>query len=320
MVQAMEAQRRKGSPKIVWVTLAIVLTAVFAFSGGYIIGANESGQPHGFTVIDDYGRSITLDGIPERIVSVAPSPTEILFAIGAGAHVVGVDNYSDFPAEVADVAKVGDYNLNIEAVIALQPDLIVTGDLVNRQQLDLLAAGGIPYVILADRTLEGVLKTIRLAGVITGHVSEANHVADDMESRISAVKNLTLAADVSSPKVYIEYDEYQGLWTYGPGSFGDDLITQAGGINIAHNTSSEYPKVASEFVIAEDPNIIVYTTGPWSTLSNSTYHDRPGWGNISAVTNDKIYGMDANLLSRYGPRIVDCLEQLAALIHPELFP
>jgi len=315
-----EAQRRKGSSKMVWITLAVVLTAVFAFTGGYMVGAYVLEQDQGFTVVDDYGRSVTLDGVPDRIVSVAASPTEILFAIGAGAQVVGVDNYSDFPAEVANVTKVGDYNLNIEAVIALQPDLIVTGDLVNRQQLDLLATKGIPYIILADRTLEDVLKTIRLAGVITGHVSEADQVADALAARISAVKNKTLAPDVTKPKVYIEYDDYQGLWTYGPGSFGDDLIIQAGGTNIAHNTSSEYPKVASEFVIAEDPNIIVYTTGPWSTLSSKTYHIRPGWGNISAVANDKIYGMDANLLSRYGPRIVDCLEQLAALIHPELFP
>jgi iron complex transport system substrate-binding protein len=316
----MESQHRKGSSKIVWITLAVVLIAVSAFSGGYMVGAYVLGQHQGFTIVDDYGRTVELDGIPDRIVSVAASPTEILFAIGAGAQVVGVDNYSDYPAEVASVTKVGDYNLNVEAVIALQPDLIVTGDLVNRQQLDLLAAKGIPYVILADRTLDDVLKTIRLAGVITGHVAEADLVADSLASRISAVKNKTLAPDVTKPKVYIEYDDYQGLWTYGPGSFGDDLITQAGGTNVAHNTSSEYPKVASEFVIAENPSIIVYTTGPWSTLSDSTYQDRPGWGNISAIVNDKIYGMDANLLSRYGPRIVDCLEQLAALIHPELFP
>jgi iron complex transport system substrate-binding protein len=316
----MESQHRKGSSKIVWITLAAVLIAVSAFSGGYMVGAYVLGQHQGFTIVDDYGRTVELDGIPDRIVSVAASPTEILFAIGAGAQVVGVDNYSDYPAEVASVTKVGDYNLNVEAVIALQPDLIVTGDLVNRQQLDLLAAKGIPYVILADRTLDDVLKTIRLAGVITGHVAEADLVADSLASRISAVKNKTLAPDVTKPKVYIEYDDYQGLWTYGPGSFGDDLITQAGGTNVAHNTSSEYPKVASEFVIAENPSIIVYTTGPWSTLSDSTYQDRPGWGNISAIVNDKIYGMDANLLSRYGPRIVDCLEQLAALIHPELFP
>jgi iron complex transport system substrate-binding protein len=316
----MEAQRRKGSSKMVWITLAVVLTAVFAFSGGYLIGAYVLEPLQGFTVVDDYGRTVTLDGVPDRIVSVAASPTEILYAIGAGAQIVGVDNYSDYPAEVANVTQVGDYNLNVEAIIALHPDLIVTGDLVNRQQLDLLATKGIPYVILADRTLEDVLKTIRLAGVITGHVAEADKVADALAGRISAVKNKTLATDVSKPEVYIEYDDYQGLWTYGPGSFGDDLITQAGGTNIAHNTSSEYPKVASEFVIAEDPEIIVYTTGPWSTLSNSTYENRPGWGNISAVTNGDIYGMDANLLSRYGPRIVDCLEQLAALIHPELFP
>jgi iron complex transport system substrate-binding protein len=120
--------------------------------------------------------------------------------------------------------------------------------------------------------------------------------------------------------VYIEYDDFMGYWTYGPGSFGDDLIRAAGGENVARNTSSEYPKVDGEFVVAQDPDIIVYTTGPWSTLTKDTYLNRDGWGEITAIKNENIHGMDANLLSRYGPRIVDCLEQLAALVHPELFP
>jgi len=308
------------SAKTIWTALVVVLTAVLAFTGGYLVGAMVTETNEGFTVVDDYGRTVTLDAIPERIVSIAPSPTEILFAIGAGPQVVGVDNYSDYPDAARSLPQVGDYNLNIETIISLQPDLIVGGDLVPLAQLEQIEAQGIPYVLLADRTLEDVLKTIRLAGVITGHIDEADEVADALSDRIDAVKAKTLAPGVAKPKVYIEYDEFMGLWTYGPGSFGDDLIIAAGGVNVAHNTSSEYPMVESEFVIAQNPDIIVYTTGPWSTLSEETYINRPGWDTIAAVVNEDIYGMDANLLSRYGPRIVDCLEQLAEIVHPELFP
>ncbi|MBN1677864.1 MAG: ABC transporter substrate-binding protein [Candidatus Thermoplasmatota archaeon] len=316
----MSSQGMSKSAKRIWTVLVIVLTAVVAFTGGFLAGTTISNTGEGFTIVDDYGRAVTLEGIPQRIVSIAPSPTEILFAIGAGPQVVGVDNYSDYPAEVATLTKVGDYTLNLETIVSLQPDLIVGGDLVPLAQLEQLEAQGIPYVLLADRTLEDVLKTIRLAGVITGHVEEADAVAQELSERIDAVKEKTLAVGVSKPKVYIEYDEFMGLWTYGPGSFGDDLITAAGGTNVAHNTASEYPMVESEFVIAQNPEIIIYTTGPWSTLSESTYLNRPGWSTIDAVENGDIYGMDANLLSRYGPRIVDCLEQLAEMIHPEMFP
>lgn len=295
------------------------LVALGAFTAGYVVGAMVADAGEGFTVVDDYGRTVTLESVPERIVSIAPSPTEILFAVGAGPQVVGVDNYSDYPAECALLPKVGDYTLNLEAIASLQPDLIVGGDLVPLAQLEQLESQGIPYVLLADRTLEDVLKTIRLAGVITGHVAEADEVADALSDRIDAVKAKTLNVSVVKPRVYIEYDEFMGLWTYGPGSFGDDLIAAAGGINIAHNTSSEYPMVSSEFVIAQNPEVIIYTTGPWSTLSEDTYIERPGWDVIDAVIDEDIHGIDANLLSRYGPRIVDCLEELAEIIHPELF-
>lgn len=305
--------------KTVWTVLVVALTAIAAFTGGYFVGAFIADTGKGFTVIDDYGRAVTLEAVPERIVSIAPSPTEILFAVGAGPQIVGVDNYSDYPQDALSLPKVGDYTLNVEAIISLQPDLIVGGDFVPLAQLELLESQGVPYVLFADRTLEDVLKTIRLAGVITGHVAEADEVANALSERIDAVKAKTLDPAVVKPRVYIEYDDFMGLWTYGPGSFGDDLITAAGGVNIAHNTSQEYVVVDSEFVIAQNPEIIVYTTGPWSTLTEDTYLNRPGWDVIDAVIDGDIYGIDANLLSRYGPRIVDCLEQMAEIIHPELF-
>lgn len=315
----MSSQTAGSSVKMIWIGLAVVVVAIASFAAGYMTSSATIGETKGFSVVDDYGRTVSLDGVPKRIVSVAPSPTEILFAIGAGPQIVGLDEYSDYPAETEGITHVGNYTLNEEIIVALQPDLIVSSDLVPRSQLESLKEQGIPYVLFADRTLEDVFKTIRLAGVITGHVEEADQVATALSERVDAVTNKTLANGVAKPKVYIEYDDYMGYWTYGPGSFGDDLIALAGGENVAHNTSSEYPSVQSEFVIAQNPDIIIYTTGPWSMLSKDTYINRSGWDNIDAVKNDKIYGMDANLLSRYGPRIVDCLEELAEIVHPELF-
>ena len=312
----MGSSKKGSSAKGIWIALAVALTAIFAFTGGYFVGALMGEGSKAFTIIDDYGRAVTIDGTPQRIVSVAPTPTEILFAVGAGGQVVGVDDYSDYPAATANLTKVGSYTLNTEAIVALQPDLIVAGDLVPRAQLEQIASQGIPYVLFADRTLEDVFKTIRLAGVITGHVDEADQLATELSDRVDAVKAKTLAPNMTTPKVYVEY---YPLWTYGPGSFGDDMISLAGGTNIAHNASSEYPEITNEFIIAQDPEIIVYTTGVMSTTTNTSIASRPGWENITAVETDHMYSIDDNLLSRYGPRIVDGFEQLAAIIHPELF-
>jgi len=307
---------------MIWLVLGVTLSALLAFTGGYFVGISsvEKTPPlvedESFSVVDDYGRTVTFDKVPQRIVSAAPSPTEILFAVGAGAQMVGVDDYSDYPAATANLTKVGSYSLNVETIIALEPDLIVGSDLVPRVQLEQLEDQGIPYVLFADRTLEDIFKTIRLAGIITGHVDQADDVATSLSLRVDALKAKTLAENVSKPKVYVEYYEY---WTYGPGSFGDDLIALAGGTNIAHNASSEYPNVESEFVIAQDPDVIVYTIGVMSSTTADSIAARPGWDNITAVKNDDIYSIDDNLMSRYGPRIVDALEQLAAIVHPELF-
>lgn len=309
-------QSRSEKTLMMWAVVAVVACSVIAFTGGFMLGVNTTAGDEGILLVDDYGRTIKLNEVPERIVSTAPTPTEILFAVGAGDLVVGVDDYSDYPAEVANITKVGSYTLNTEVIIGLQPDLVVSSDLVPLSQLEMLEDRGIPFVILATRTLDDVLKDIRLVGILTGHVDEAIALADSLSDRIEAVKAKTLAEDVHKPRVYIEYYPY---WTYGPGSFGNDLIALAGGVNIAENTSSEYPMLTSEFIIAQDPEVIVYTFGYMTTTTAEEISSRPGWDSITAVVEGDIYSLDDNLLSRYGPRIVDGLEQLATILHPELF-
>lgn len=300
-----------------WIVIAVVVVSGMAFASGYYIGKIQGESSAGIAVIDDYGRTIQIRGVPDRIVTVAPTPTEIVFAVGAGDLVVGVDDYSDYPSETASLPKVGNIELNTEMILALRPDLIISSDLVPIAQLQQIDAQGIPYIILAARSIEDVFKDIRLVGFITGHVSEANAVVEQLEGRVAAVTAKTLAENVTKPRVYVEY---YPMWTYGPGSFGDDLIRLAGGANVASNTSAEYVVVTDEFVIAQDPEIIVYTIGSnFNGTTAETISERTGWSGISAVVSGNIHPIDDNLISRYGPRIVDALEQLAELVHPELF-
>ncbi|UCE90787.1 MAG: ABC transporter substrate-binding protein [Methanobacteriota archaeon] len=300
----------------VWMTIAVAISSVLGFSGGYIAGMVVGGDETGVLVVDDYGRTVKVDAVPDRIVSIAPTPTELLFAVGAGDLVVGVDTYSDYPAEVAELPKVGDMPILVEAIVALEPDLIVCGDFLPLEQLELLQDQGIPYVVLATRTLDEVVKDVRLVGILTGHVDEANTLADSLEDRIETVRAKALADEVVKPRVYLEYYPY---FTFGPGSFGNDLIRSAGGINVAENTSSEYPMISTEYLLAEDPEMIVYTVGYMCSTTAEDFALRPGWENMTAVVEDNIYSMDDNLVSRYGPRVVDGLEELAAILHPELF-
>lgn len=289
-------------------------SSVIGFSAGYVLGGAQKKTI--LSIVDDYGRTVELHGIPQRIVSVAPSPTEIMFAVGAGSQVVGVDNYSDYPAEARSLPQIGSYTLNVEVIMSLKPDLIVSSDLVPRAQLDQLAAQGIPYFIFATRTMEDVFKDLRLAGSLTGHSLEAEALIAGLQARVNAVTNKTLADGVEKVRTYVEY---YPLWTYGPGSFGNDLIRLAGGSNIAANASNEYPELTPEFIIAQNPQVVIYTVGPMTTTTSSDFAARSGWSNIYAVSHNKIYSIDDNLVSRYGPRVVDGLEQLAEIIHPELF-
>jgi len=291
-----------------------VASSVIGFSAGYVLGGAQKKTI--LSIVDDYGRTVELHGIPQRIVSVAPSPTEIMFAVGAGSQVVGVDNYSDYPAEARSLPQIGSYTLNVEVIMSLKPDLIVSSDLVPRAQLDQLAAQGIPYFIFATRTMEDVFKDLRLAGSLTGHSLEAEALIAGLQARVNAVTNKTLADGVEKVRTYVEY---YPLWTYGPGSFGNDLIRLAGGSNIAANASNEYPELTPEFIIAQNPQVVIYTVGPMTTTTSSDFAARSGWSNIYAVSHNKIYSIDDNLVSRYGPRVVDGLEQLAEIIHPELF-
>lgn len=320
----MISRDREGINAVIVVGLvcAVVLASVSAY---LVVGrlrelekelraAKESANI--LTVVDDFGRTVSIQKYPKRIISLAPSTTEILFAIGAGDLIVGNTEYCDYPDAAKNITKVGGFyqTLNIEAVVGLEPDLVIAF-YGQEQEVLTLEDFGICVIALHPETLNGVILNIRQIGLILNKTTEANNLADNLELRVENVTGLTSNATLHKPNIYTEYYEY---WTYGPGSFGNDLILKAGGKNIAAITTTAYPMVTSEFVVGSDPEIIILTAGMYAP-SKEDVKNRPGWGNISAVKNDKIYYIDGNTIDRPGPRIVNGLEELAKFIHPELF-
>ncbi len=269
------------------------------------------------TVTDDAGRAVTVVRRPQRIVSLAPSNTEILFALGLADRVVGVDKYSNYPSEAARKPQISDYSsTNLEQVLATEPDLILAAGITSRDVIAAFESRGLAVVVLDPPTLDGVFGDISLLGQVADVNGAAATVRGDLESRLATL-TARLATASTRPRVFFELDATQ-FFTVGPKSFIDDLIARAGGANIAADAATAYPKLSAEQIIAKDPEIIILSDeGYGATVA--TVGTRPGWAGISAVKNGRVVAIDPDLTNRPGPRVLDALEQLARAIHPELF-
>jgi iron complex transport system substrate-binding protein len=279
------------------------------------------------TLVDDRGYVLNLTSYPNRIVSLAPSNTEILFAIGAGDKVVGVTNYCNYPynfsawIEAGNLTSVGDYwTPNIEAIVTLKPDLTLAA-FAQEEVVNTLRGMGYKVLVLDPANIDDVLKDIVLVGRATDKNIEAAILVNDLRRRIDAVVSKVAGAP-SRPKVYYEV-WYDPLWSVGSESWENELIEKAGGINIFANQSLKYFEASSEAIIERNPDIMIFPlghgSGPPFWGSFDQVKARPGWNAISAVKNDRLYTIDADIVSRPGPRIIDALEILAEIIHPELF-
>ena len=273
-------------------------------------------------LVDGLDRSITLEAPAQRVVSMAPSNTEILFAIGAGSQVVGRDEFSDYPVEAKDLASIGggfgDYNN--EAIVEVQPDLVLAAEINTPEQVKALEDLGLTVYYLSNpTTLDELYDNLRLVGQLTGHESEAGALADDLAARQTAVVEKVALAE-ARPGVFYELDntDPSAPWTAGPGTFINTLIEMAGGRNIANDLQGQYVQISLEELLVRDPEIILLGDSAYGVTPESV-PQRAGWEQIAAVQDMRIYPFDDNLVSRPGPRLVDGLEALAALLHPELF-
>jgi iron complex transport system substrate-binding protein len=268
------------------------------------------------TLTDGLGRSVTLTAVPQRIASLSPAATEILFAVGAGDQVAAVDMFSNYPPEATTREKLDAFQPSVEAIAGAQPDLVLVfydpGNLVE----GLTNANLTVFFLETPTSVEGVLDQIRVLGKVTGHPQEAEGLVESMQEDISAVQE-RLAAVEQGPRVFHEVDNQ--LYTVAPDSFVGNLYTILKAQNIAAGTGQAFPQLSQEAIIEADPEVIILGDAVGGE-SPETVKARPGWGSISAVKNDRIYVVDPDIVSRPGPRLADALETLARALYPERFP
>ena len=270
---------------------------------------------------DGLGRSVVLKEAAQRIISLAPSNTEILFAIGAGSQMVGRDSLSDYPAESANVTDIGSaYEaLNTEMIISLKPDLIIAAEINTPEQVKELEDLGLTvYYLNNPHTLEELYDNLKIVAQLTGREAETTALIDSLKARVAAVDE-KIAPLSSRISIFYEIDGTDPAkpYTAGKDTFITLLIERAGGYNIAADIEG-YPQLSLEQVVAADPAFILLGDAAYGVTPESIA-TRPGWENLSAVKNGQVFPFDDNLLSRPGPRLVDGLEALAKLLRPELF-
>ena len=291
------------------ITLFLVILTVATF----LTGCNPSEQIPTQYVFDDLGRLVAFNGTPQRIISLAPSNTEILFALGLGDKLVGVTSWCDYPPEALDKEQVGEYDTpDMEKIVALNPDLILVSYGTSMEIINGMVGLGLTVFGIKSTDLDDVLNDIRTIGEITDKEIEAQALTFEMESRIQAVTIQTTELE-QWPKVFYLFDTYGGLWTVGQGTFIHELIEKAGGVNICQNLTG-YTTITLEEVIARNPEIIIAGEWAYDWAINATE-----LSSTNASQTDRIFICDDDLVQRPGPRLVEGLEWLAYLIHPEIF-
>ncbi|SRR5581483_9550933 len=276
--------------------------------------------PTPIILTDGLGREVKLDAPAQRVVSLAPSNTEILFSIGAGRQVVGRDEFSDFPEQAKGLASIGGSmgQYSTEAIVALKPDLVLAAEINTPELVKQLEDLGLKvYYLKNPKTIEEMYGNLEIVGQLTGH--DVTDLISSLKARVAAVDE-KIATVTEKPMVFYEIDATDASkpYTYGPNTFGDLLITRAGGTNIGGALKDPYPQISLEQIVTSNPSIIVLGDSLYG-INPDSVKARSGWASIEAVKNGNIFPFDDNLVSRPGPRLVDGLEQLAKLFHPELF-
>jgi iron complex transport system substrate-binding protein len=278
---------------------------------------SKSSQPtttFPLTVTDARGQSLTLNAPPQRIVSLAPSNTELLFALGLGEKIVGVTTACDYPPEAKQKPNIGGaYNMSVESILSKNPDLVVAYGTVNQKPLQQLEHAKIPVLAIDAKTVAETYDAIRLLGRATGTNDRAEEIIEEMQSRISAVEKAV--NDVKTkPRVLIAYS-VGPIYTTGPSSFIADIVRVAGGVNVV---SEKLPQdiVTPERGVALAPDVILCAPELRDKLKQI-----PGWSSLPAIRNNRFFSVSSEAtLVRAAPRLAKAAEELARYLHPDRFP
>ena len=268
---------------------------------------------------DDMDREISIAEKPQKIISLSPANTEVLFALNGNDKIVGVTDYCDYPEQVKSIEKIGDYiNPNIEKIISLEPDLVVA-NAEHKEIVETLERLDIPTIVLRPLDMENMFQNIELVGKALGEDEYSKELVESLRERMNDVKSrISGIAETDKPKVYYEI-WYEPLMTAGPGTFIDDLIKLAGGINIAGEAKTSFPEISLELILDKAPDIFIYSHHGDSQMELEEIYERVNWHNIPAIKNRQIYDIDPNIVQRATPRLIDGLEIIAEILHPDLF-
>lgn len=271
---------------------------------------------------DDMGREIELPGPASAIVTLGPSVLESLFAIGANDQVVGREEFSTYPEEALDIPSVGSLwgELPVEAILALEPDLVIAPQIISPERVGALEDLGLAVYWQANpATFDELFANLRTLARLTGREAEAEELVASLAERVATIEQ-KLEGIQETPKVFYELDatDPENPFTVGAGTFIDTIIAMAGGSNIGAVLQGDYAQMSSEEIIVQNPDVILLADAPYGITPESVAA-RPGWEVITAVQNDQIVPFDPFLVSVPGPRLVDGLEAMAAILHPDLF-
>jgi iron complex transport system substrate-binding protein len=312
------------------IAIIIIISGVFIYFNNNT-AANPANTQKNITVVDDEGTTTNLTSVPQRIISLAPSNTQILFAVGVGDKVVGVTDYDHLPYNftawiaAGNMTSVGGFSTpNKEAIATLHPDLILATP-INDPDVVTLRSLGNKVLVLNPNDVNGVLKDITMVGKATGADQNATTLVNSINSKINSIEAKITAAHVAKPLVYYEVWYPDPLMSAGSTSFINDVISKAGGTNIFENETQQYPTVSSETIVQKNPDVIMLPTDMANPGDKPFYgsvqevKDRPGWGSISAIQNNRIIVVDGDLFAEAGPRIADNIAIAAQAFYPDIF-
>ena len=306
---------------IILLTLILTLTTVVGCENSNKVEDNKESKTkiensaYPLEIEDQFNNKVKIEKEPKRIVSLAPSHTEILYSLGLGDKIVGVTSFCDYPEEAKEKDKIGNFEgVNIEKIIELEPDLVVQYGKGNKEVNNKIKEAGISIVSYEPESIDEVIDTINEIGKITGKEDEAKKVTEDMKSKKEEVLNKV--KNVEKVKVFYEI-WHDPLNAAGPGSFMDELINLSGGENIAKDAKGGYSEFNEEELIERNPDVYLAAEDPEKTVES--IKSRAGYDAMNAVKNNRVYLLEPNIVSRPGPRIVEALELVAKTLHPDLF-
>lgn len=264
------------------------------------------------TVKDCRGKAIRIAQEPKRIISIAPSNTEILFALGLEKQVVGVTKFCSYPAAAKKKTQIGDLKTSTERVISLKPDLVLAHGFLNDDAVRALEKHKITVAAFDPKTLDEVMRDIKTIGLITNREKQASKIVAGMSSTVSLIKKKS-AGIKTKPKVLVAV-QGSPLWAAGPKTFVDEMICLAGGANLASDAKPGFNQFSTEAAVWRKPDVIIYTTS-----SDGKVFSTGLWAGTNAVKKKRVHAIDPDLLVRPGPRLTDGLKAVARLVHSDVF-